>query len=153
MKQKNLSAGSTGGSWSLLPNWRRYFAMLGSSAFASLLCWACLVSSSLAEVSASDVAPGVRVERLLDAPIISPETHPLVGSNIAGPSLIRAPGWLDQPLGRYYLYFADHKGAHIRLAYADQLIGPWRQYEEGTLQLEESGFLVASPPSTERQVK
>ncbi len=33
----------------------------------------------------------VKVTRLLDAPIISPETDPSIGSNIQGPSLIRVP--------------------------------------------------------------
>ena len=61
----------------------------------------------------------VNVERLCDGPIVSPETHPSIGDNIQGPSLIRVPGWVDNPLGRYYLYFADHKGSYIRLAFAD----------------------------------
>ncbi len=67
----------------------------------------------------------LRVERLLDAPIIDASTDPSIGTNIQGPSLIRAPDWLEAPLGRYYLYFADHKGSYIRLAYADALTGPW----------------------------
>ena len=46
--------------------------------------------------------------------------------NIQGPSLIRVPGWVPDALGRYYLYFADHKGSYIRLAYADSLLGPWK---------------------------
>ena len=53
----------------------------------------------------------MRVERLLDRPIISPTLHPSIGHNIQGPSLILAPTWLKSPLGKYYLYFADHKGA------------------------------------------
>ena len=82
----------------------------------------------------------MRVERLLDAPIISPALHPSIGHNIQGPSLIRAPSWLDAPLGQYYLYFADHKGRYIRLAYADALIGPWQVYPPGSLHLAESHF-------------
>ena len=53
----------------------------------------------------------VHVERLGDGPIISPDTHPSIGKNIQGPSLIRVPDWVENPLGRYYLYFADHKGS------------------------------------------
>ena len=70
-----------------------------------------------------------------------------MGSNINGPSLIRAPDWIENPLGRYYLYFAHHQGTYIRLAYADQLGGPWTTYEAGTLHLEETGFVhhIASP--------
>ena len=54
--------------------------------------------------------------RIGDGPIISPDTDPSIGHNIQGPSLIRAPSWIKNPLGRYYLYFADHKGSYIRLA-------------------------------------
>ncbi|MBI2950852.1 hypothetical protein HYY27_02090 [bacterium] len=70
-----------------------------------------------------------------------------MGSNINGPSLIRVPDWLENPLGRYYLYFAHHKGEYIRLAHADRLEGPWSTHEPGTLQLEGSFCRghVASP--------
>ncbi len=87
----------------------------------------------------------MRVERLVDHPIISPATDASIGRNIQGPSLIRVPNWLPDPLGRYYLYFADHKGGYIRLAYADALVGPWRVYVPGSLGLAESGFPVDPP--------
>jgi hypothetical protein len=57
------------------------------------------------------------------------------GDNINGPSLIVAPPWIKNPLGRFYLYFAHHKGDSIRLAYADRLEGPWALFQRGTLQL------------------
>jgi hypothetical protein len=88
----------------------------------------------------------VRVERLLNAPIITPETHPSIGANIQGPSLIRVPDWVENPLGRYYLYFADHKGDYIRLAYADDLLGPWQIHPPGSLQIEDSHFPAVPPP-------
>ena len=50
------------------------------------------------------------------------------------------PNWVENPLGRYYLYFADHKGRYIRLAYADELTGPWQIHDPGSLQLERSHF-------------
>jgi hypothetical protein len=87
----------------------------------------------------------VRVERLLDAPSISPATHPSIGENIQGPSLIRVPDWVTAPLGAYYLYFADHKGRYIRLAYADAPTGPWTVHPPGSLQLEHSRFLIDTP--------
>ncbi|HEY66379.1 MAG TPA: hypothetical protein G4O02_17650 [Caldilineae bacterium] len=88
----------------------------------------------------------MKVERLPDNPIITPDIGSLEG-NINGPSLIRVPDWLPNPLGRYYLYFAHHKGKYIRLAYADRLEGPWTVYEPGTLRVEESYCFdhVASP--------
>ena len=60
------------------------------------------------------------------------------GGNLNGPSLIRVPDWLPNRLGNYYLYFAHHSGKYIRLAYADQLEGPWKIHEPGTLRLEEA---------------
>jgi hypothetical protein len=89
----------------------------------------------------------MRVERLGDGPIVGPNMDERMGDNVNGPSLIRAPGWLDRPLGRYYLYFAHHDGRYIRLVYADDLAGPWSTYEPGVLPLDVSGFAghVASP--------
>ncbi len=88
-------------------------------------------------------APEAR--RVLDKPIVSGSSHPGIGTNIAGPSLIRVPDWVPEPLGRLYLYFADHKGDHIRLAYADDVTGPWTVHEPGALSLAESGFAVTEP--------
>jgi hypothetical protein len=80
--------------------------------------------------------------------------HPLlqagqagVGDSVNGPSLIRAPPWIEAPLGRYYLYFAHHGGAYVRLATADDLSGPWTVHDGGTLHVADTGFddHVASP--------
>jgi hypothetical protein len=94
----------------------------------------------------------VRVERLLAGPIIAEDTHPSIGANIQGPSLIRVPDWVEGRLGRYYLYFADHKGSYIRLAYADDLLGPWSVHPPGSLQLGESHFPAEPLEATEAQV-
>lgn len=103
-----------------------------------------LMMSSYAQVS---------VTRLGDGPIIHPGLHESIGANIQGPSLIRVPDWVEHPLGRYYLYFADHKGAYIRLAYADDLMGPWRIHVPGSLQLEESHFPTRPPQVSEEQAR
>lgn len=87
----------------------------------------------------------IRVERLGDGPIVTPATHPSIGENIQGTSLIRMPEWVESRLGDYYLYFADHKGSYIRLAYADELQGPWTVYPPGSLQLEDSLFPTEPP--------
>jgi hypothetical protein len=68
-------------------------------------------------------------------------------ANVNGPSLIRVPAWVENPLGRYYLYFAHHKGEQLRLAYADRLEGPWSVYSPGVLALEESLFTAEEPES------
>ena len=96
-------------------------------------------------LSAQTAATGVRVERLVDAPIITPSLHSSIGENIQGPSLIRVPDWVEDRLGAYYLYFADHKGTYIRLAYADDLLGPWRIHPPGSLQIADSHFLTEPP--------
>ncbi len=103
-----------------------------------------LVSLALGSLSfAQDV--DIRITRLLDEPIIKPFMHPTIGENVQGPSLIRVPDWVDNPLGRYYLYFADHKGLYIRLAYADELTGPWQIHAPGSLQIEDSFFPKERP--------
>src|SRR5579872_4356423 len=91
------------------------------------------------------VAMKIRVTRLGNGPIIGPDLHPGIGVNIQGPSLIRVPDWIGDRLGSYYLYFADHKGSYIRLAYADELAGPWRVHPPGSLHLAQSRFLTAPP--------
>ncbi len=89
--------------------------------------------------------------RLQHNPIITPDTPGYdaaeLGQNINGPSLIRTPDWLPGRLGRYYLYFAHHQGRHIRLAFADDLAGPWNIHAPGTLQLDQTPFAehIASP--------
>lgn len=94
-----------------------------------------LLFSALAGLEHVSAATLVRFK---ENPIIRPEMLPgQDGANICGPSLIRAPAWLKNPLGKYYLYFADHKGSYIRLAYAHRVEGPWTVHEPGTLQLEE----------------
>ncbi len=84
------------------------------------------------------------VERFEANPIIHREMHGMVGdtggrdrgNNINGPSLIKVPDWIENPLGRYYLYFAHHHGSYIYLAYADALEGPWKIHHGGVLPLE-----------------
>jgi hypothetical protein len=94
-----------------------------------------------------------RAVRLGDGPIITPASHPSIGANIQGPSLIRAPDWLPGRLGRYYLYFADHKGSFIRLAHADALEGPWRIHAPGALRLDQTPFLQAPPPASDAEIE
>jgi len=90
----------------------------------------------------------IRTTPLLDAPIIPPPGTPSPAfphANINGPSLIRVPDWAPNPLAPYYLYFADHKGARIELAYADALEGPWTIHPKGALALDQTPFLQSPP--------
>ena len=88
----------------------------------------------------------VTVTRLAGGPIITPDMDDRMGGNIQGPSLIKVPDWVDNPLGKYYLYFADHRGTYIRMAYADEVTGPWTIHTPGTLKLENSFFPTTCPP-------
>ncbi len=89
----------------------------------------------------------MRADRFETNPIVTPEMDPALGDNVNGPSLIRVPDWIERSLGRYSLYFAHHRGDHIRLAYADRLEGPWSIHVPGTLRLEDSSCVdhIASP--------
>lgn len=93
-----------------------------------------------------------RVTRLGNGPIITPDLHPSIGTNIQGPSLIRVPDWAENRLGDYYLYFADHKGRYIRLVYADQLTGPWTIHVPGALHVEHSCFPTEPVPVTQEEM-
>ncbi|MDA0928651.1 MAG: hypothetical protein O2861_11240 [Proteobacteria bacterium] len=86
------------------------------------------------------------VNRLAGGPIITLQMDTRMGGNIQGPSLIKVPEWVENPLGQYYLYFADHRGEYIRMAYADAVTGPWTVHTPGTLTLEQSFFPTTCPP-------
>jgi len=113
---------------------------------------ALLTAAGAALAGPAAAAPAYGVRRLVDAPIITPGMDARMGANIEGPSLIRAPDWLPGRLGRYYLYFADHKGDYIRLAYAERLEGPWKIHAPGALQLDQSGLPAARITPTPAQI-
>ncbi|MEM9174383.1 MAG: hypothetical protein AAGC67_04055, partial [Myxococcota bacterium] len=84
----------------------------GRAAFAkvlvvriAVLTVACVVGcATLPGPARAPSDPLFRVERL--GPILTPDSHPEAGHNIMGPALVRVPSWVENPLGRYYLYFA-----------------------------------------------
>lgn len=57
------------------------------------------------------------------------------------------PDWVENPLGKYYLYFAHHQGKFIRMAYANHVLGPYTVYAPGVLAIEDTPILrhIASP--------
>ncbi len=117
------------------------------------LAWTCLAvpgtRSEAGQGTESENRPEKpTVVRFQENPIIRPEMFSgQDGANICDPSLIRVPDWLEKPLGKYYLYFADHKGGYIRLAHADRLQGPWTIYEPGTLRLRDVQAAAGNDPS------
>lgn len=80
----------------------------------------------------------VRITRFAANPLISIHTNSDLEGNVNGPSVIEVPEWLPEPKGRFYMYFANHSGKSIRLAYSDDIEGPWIVHEPGTLRLEQA---------------
>ena len=124
--------------------WKWFFLMpMKTIRIFSILLLALSLSSALSQA----VEPAtVSVNRIGDRPIITSELDQRMGGNIQGPSLIKVPEWIENPMGQYYLYFADHRGEYIRMAYADSVTGPWTVYSPGSLKLEDSYFPTTCPP-------
>lgn len=95
--------------------------------------------------AAQPAATVSRVERFATNPLISATSSPTLGGNVNGATVIRVPEWIERPLGRYYMFFANHMGEHIRLAYADALTGPWRVHEPGVLHVRDTAFYRPQP--------
>ncbi len=87
--------------------------------------------------------------RFPENPLVSITSSKSLGDNVNGPSVIRVPNWIQHPLGKYYMYFAHHKGDHIRLACANSLSGPWKIYEPGVLQVRDTIFYRPQPDPPE----
>lgn len=105
-----------------------------------------------AKESSEDTAlPRWKTVRSSGNPLLTVDSPGMVAehgyANVNGPSVIRVPPWIDEPLGRYYMYFAHHRGSFIRLAYADDVDGPWTVWNEGVLHLDDTPALdhIASP--------
>lgn len=106
-----------------------------------------LVAMTLARpgtATAQDAA-AIQVRRFGENPLITVQSSPTLGGNVNGPTVIRVPAWLPNPLGRYYMYFANHMGDFIRLAYADRVTGPWRIHEPGVLHVRDTAFYREPP--------
>lgn len=104
-----------------------------------------MASLTLLHVASSHGAQAPRGERLSQNPLITVKTSPSLGTNVNGPTVIRVPDWVERPLGRYYMYFANHMGEYIRMAYADAITGPWRVHEPGVLHVKDTAFYRPQP--------
>ena len=78
-------------------------------------------------------------------PLITQRMSTTLGDDINGPSIIAVPKWIAHARGRYYLYFAHHKGTFIRIAYANDLAGPWKISEPGVLDVKATAFYRPQP--------
>ncbi len=119
------------------------------SAFWAALLGLVILTSLLARFTATSAAQEVSVTRFAQNPLVTVDSSPTLGGNVNGPTVIRVPDWVDRPLGRYYMYFANHMGEFIRLAYADAITGPWRVYEPGALHVRETAFFRPQPDPRE----
>jgi hypothetical protein len=100
-------------------------------------------------VRSSKAAQEIRATRISQNPLITVNTSRSLGGNVNGPTAVRVPDWIERPLGRYYMYFANHMGDFIRLAYADAPTGPWKVYEPGVLHVRDTAFYRPQPDPKE----
>lgn len=83
------------------------------------------------------MAQSVKIERLNnEEPLITAQMFKDAnalesdGQSINSPMVIRLPKWLAKkdrvsPKAKYYMYFAHHGGKYIRMAWAENIEGPW----------------------------
>jgi len=112
-----------------------------------LLLVATLGAAALTVVTNSAQQPAVRVMRFATNPLVTVRSSSTLGANVNGPTVIRVPSWVQQPLGKYYMYFGNHRGVFIRLAYADSPAGPWKIYEPGAWHVKDSSLYRPQPDS------
>jgi hypothetical protein len=108
-----------------------------------------LRAALVATIAATSAIAQVKVTRFEQNPLVTTRTSRSLGSNVNGPTVIRVPDWVPNPLGRYYMYFANHIGEFIRLAYADTITGPWRIYEPGVLHVRNTAMSRTGPDPKE----
>ena len=100
-------------------------------------------------LASAQTARPIRATRVRQNPLVTVNTSASLGGNVNGPTVIRVPDWIERPLGRYYMYFANHMGEFIRLAYADAVTGPWRIHEPGVLHVRDTAFFRPQPDPAE----
>ncbi|MGC4080927.1 MAG: hypothetical protein QM736_02095 [Vicinamibacterales bacterium] len=115
-----------------------------------------IVSASIAAGAAPGASPrgeqqppAMSVRRFPQNPLITVRSSATLGGNVNGPTVIRVPSWVQRPLGTYYMFFANHMGEFVRLAYADALTGPWHIYEPGVLHVRDTAFFRPQPDPRE----
>ena len=105
--------------------------------------------ATVAALACAQAGAQPKTARLEQNPLITTRTSKSLGTNVNGPTVIRVPDWVQRPLGRYYMYFANHMGEFIRLAYADSLAGPWKIHEPGVLHVRDTAMSRPGPDPKE----
>jgi len=91
----------------------------------------------------------IKIKRL--GLVFDPNILPIAQrKSICNPCLIKTPKWIKKKLGKYYLYFADHRGKFIKLLYSDHLDRGWKYLDKKILHLKSKPKLdaynhIASP--------
>lgn len=101
----------------------------------------------VAAIAAAGIAraQGITVKRLPQNPLVTVNSSATLGTNVNGPTVIRVPDWVERPLGRYYMYFANHMGEFIRFASADAVAGPWKIHAPGVLHVRDTAMYRPQP--------
>lgn len=106
---------------------------------------ACVGGATLVGAAQAQTPEAQMAHRLASNPLITVQSAASLGGNVNGATVVRVPAWVQRPLGRYYMYFANHMGESIRLAYADGPEGPWRIYEPGVLHVRDTALYREQP--------
>ena len=75
----------------------------------------------------------MKVQRL--GLIISDKLQANAGQNINGATCVEMPEWYKPRLGNFHLYFADHSGQFIKVAYTDNIESKWSVSPSRTINL------------------
>ncbi len=110
---------------------------------------AALVAIACATVMHAQSPSALDPRRFATNPLITVSSSVTLGGNVNGPTVIRVPSWVQHPLGKYYMYFANHMGEFVRFAYADAVTGPWTIHEPGVLHAKDTAFFRAQPDPPE----
>lgn len=132
-------------------NWSVPTAALSDQAFVSSTLPPVVIPDELGEVSEGLLFHAKRLNNSLpildEAWMLAQGMTTSEADNINGPSCIRLPAWLSSaerahPTAQYYLYFADHSGDYIRMAWAANIIGPWTGFQlDASLPIGDRGVL------------
>ncbi|QHN71165.1 hypothetical protein [Mollivirus kamchatka] len=83
---------------------------------------------------------GIKIKRFSTNPLFDFDDvqQPCDGEyDINFPTIIKTRRWMANRLGKYYMYFSDHHGLGIVVAYADDVKGPWTVRAPYTLTLKQ----------------
>lgn len=86
----------------------------------------------------------MKIKKIIKKKLIISHKQDLLKSwkNINGPVCFKIPSWVKNPIGKFYLIFADHKGEYLRLAYSNNINSKWKISKHKILQLTKSNKII-----------